>query len=58
VEEIILRLSEWLSPPSAGERPELYKRAGRRYTPEDIARRKEFDEEFNLWLEEVRMADC
>lgn len=39
---------------SAGERPELYKRARRTYSPEDIARRKEFDEEFNLWVEKVR----
>lgn len=39
---------------SAEDQPELYKRARRRYTLEEIASRKEFDVEFNLWLEEVR----
>jgi len=39
---------------SAGERPELYRRARRRYTLEEIARRKEFDVGFGLWIEGVR----
>ncbi len=35
-------------------RRELYKKAGKRYAPEEIARRKEFDEEFGFWLDGVR----
>ncbi|ADN35023.1 conserved hypothetical protein [Methanolacinia petrolearia DSM 11571] len=39
---------------SADERPELHRKVRRQYTPEDFARRKEFDEEFGLWLDEIR----
>jgi len=39
------------TPPKAGR---SYKKGRGGNTPEEIARRKEFDEEFNLWLEGVR----
>lgn len=42
---------------SAEERPELHRKVRKQYTPKDFAKRKEFDEELNLWVEEIRSGD-